>query len=187
MNQQPTEAALKSMGLLPDDYSTVANTTIIQGLDHTGDTAAVPQQSITVDIGDSFSEESDVPDVPAQALASQDLECPTWLTPKGSKFEVQLYSAKCLKCAWLIETPTSVEHRKDAPQCHVTFGNSRCSAAAISIKLTGKNEDKVQRLSIALLMAREAKDPGKVKLALQRISEESEEVQFKVFEKVNLV
>jgi hypothetical protein len=120
---------------------------------------------------------------------TEEVACPDWLRGPDTTgaYTVDLYSVKCLKCPMLISTASSRNMRSDIPECHVQFGNPKCTAGTMQITLTGKSQSKVDDLVRKVERACSSGDPDLVQLAMTHVFEQSESVKRAVMGLVGLI
>jgi hypothetical protein len=127
--------------------------------------------------------------VVTELVETEEVACPDWLRGPDttSAYTVDLYSVKCLKCPMLISTASSRNMRSDIPECHVQFGNPKCTAGTMQITLTGKSQSKVDDLVRKVERARSSGDPDLVQLAMTHVFEQCESVKRAVMGRVGLI
>lgn len=127
--------------------------------------------------------------VEAVETETEEVACPDWLRGPDNTgaYTVDLYRAKCLQCHMLISTASSRTMRGDVPECHVQFGNPKCTAGTMQITLTGKSQSKVDDLVRKVERARISGDPDLVQLAMTHVFEQGEDVKRAVMGRVGLI
>lgn len=178
---QISTESLQNMGLLEAEPTPVR---VIAG------GAPIPNNE-TVVIGSPVVIDSTPDVIEAEAVTSfeEEVICPDWLNGPSSTgtYNVELYAGKCLKCHMLVSTAASRAMRNDIPECHVQFGNVKCTAGTMQITLTGKAQTKIDDMVRKVEKARQSGDADLVQLAMTALFEQSEEVKRAVMARVGLI
>lgn len=180
-----TTDSLTNLGLIDPPPPPVH---IITGGDPIPSGELVQTRTVTFDDISSGSQPQAVSEVETEEQLVQ-LECPSWLREASTPgcYNVELYSAKCLKCPYLIETPSSAERRTELPMCHIQIGNPRCPAGTMRILLSGKNVVKIDSLVNRVQKARETGDPDLIELAMSQVFEADAAVKTAVLSRIGLI
>lgn len=91
------------------------------------------------------------------------------------KDHLEIYHAKCLSCAYLVE---GAKHKYD--ECHHSNGNTECPAAEVRIVPTGK----VRRAERLIKEARARHDPAEEARILKELASESEAFLYLLYQRI---